>query len=383
MKKLMIIVLTLSTLLLSACGDNATATAPAKTDIPVVTTPNVVIAEGRLEPVQYAELSFLQPGTVAEILAQAGDEVTEGDVIARLEGCGVVEAEIEAARLEETLARQALETLQRNSLKTTASAHLALLEAQKAYESEANGWNVGNADEASRIELAIDRYVEAEENFRDARQKLESLNGKDETNHSRQQAQEDYDQELEDMESAYARLLEEMPPDMRLDEEQADMLQAIATLELARDGAERLDSDQLQAAGERLQAATTHLDAAQEALETYELRAPFTGTLLSLDLTVGESAAAGLPVAYVADTSRWQVVTTDLAEVDVPLFAVGSAASIELDAFPDEVFNGEVTEIDPVGRERLGDMTYQVTVTLSQADARFLWNMTATVSIEK
>jgi len=383
MKKLMIIVLTLSTLLLSACGDNATATAPAKTDIPVVTTPNVVIAEGRLEPVQYAELSFLQPGTVAEILAQAGDEVTEGDVIARLEGCGVVEAEIEAARLEETLARQALETLQRNSLKTTASAHLALLEAQKAYESEANGWNVGNADEASRIELAIDRYVEAEENFRDARQKLESLNGKDETNPSRQQAQEDYDQELEDMESAYARLLEEMPPDMRLDEEQADMLQAIATLELARDGAERLDSDQLQAAGERLQAATTHLDAAQEALETYELRAPFTGTLLSLDLTVGESAAAGLPVAYVADTSRWQVVTTDLAEVDVPLFAVGSAASIELDAFPDEVFNGEVTEIDPVGRERLGDMTYQVTVTLSQADARFLWNMTATVSIEK
>jgi len=27
-------------------------------------------------------------------------------------------------------------------------------------------------------------------------------------------------------------------------------------------------------------------------------------------------------------------------------------------------------------------MTYQVTLTLDQADARFMWNMTATVNIE-
>ncbi len=47
-----------------------------------------------------------------------------------------------------------------------------------------------------------------------------------------------------------------------------------------------------------------------------------------------------------------------------------------------EEFQGTVTEIDPVGREYLGDMTYKVTLTLDEADPRFLWNMTATVNIE-
>jgi hypothetical protein len=38
-----------------------------------------------------------------------------------------------------------------------------------------------------------------------------------------------------------------------------------------------------------------------------------------------------------------------------------------LDAFPGEEFSGTLVEIDPVGREYLGDMTYQVIV---QLDAR-------------
>ena len=54
---------------------------------------------------------------------------------------------------------------------------------------------------------------------------------------------------------------------------------------------------------------------------------------------------------------------------------------MELDALPGEVFAGEITEINPVGREYLGDMTYKVTVTLAQAETRFMWNMTATVGI--
>jgi hypothetical protein len=47
-----------------------------------------------------------------------------------------------------------------------------------------------------------------------------------------------------------------------------------------------------------------------------------------------------------------------------------------------EEFRGTVSEIDPVGREYLGDMTYKVTITLEKPDPRFLWNMTAIVNIE-
>ena len=62
--------------------------------------------------------------------------------------------------------------------------------------------------------------------------------------------------------------------------------------------------------------------------------------------------------------------------------SVGDKAIIKLDAFPNEEFTGTVIEIDPVGKEYLGDMTYKTTITLDKPDLRFFWNMTATVTID-
>ena len=111
------------------------------------------------------------------------------------------------------------------------------------------------------------------------------------------------------------------------------------------------------------------------------MRAPFAATVLSLDLSVGEIVNAGIPVAYLGNMNRWKVETKDLAEIDVANVAIGNTVTIKLDAFPDEEFTGTVTKIDPVGKLYLGDMTYQITVSLDEADTRFLWNMTATVTV--
>jgi multidrug resistance efflux pump len=128
--------------------------------------------------------------------------------------------------------------------------------------------------------------------------------------------------------------------------------------------------------------AKTALDKARAVLELYELRAPIGGTILNFDPKVGEMASPGVPVAFLADTSRWTVETKDLAEIDIARVALGQNVIVKLDALPDEQFQGSVTAIDPVGKEYLGDMTYKVTITLEQADPRFLWNMTATVDIQ-
>jgi HlyD family secretion protein len=144
-----------------------------------------------------------------------------------------------------------------------------------------------------------------------------------------------------------------------------------------------VDSEQLCVFEARLNAAHANVTAAEATTELYELRAPFDGVLLSLDLNVGESVAPTVPIAFLADTSQWTVETKDLAEIDVANVAIGDPVAIKLDAFVGEEFRGAVTEIDPVGREYLGDMTYKVTITLDKPDPRFLWNMTATVNIHE
>lgn len=386
MKRTCPALLVFASVLLAACAE-AGATTPTAEPESKDAALNLVTAEGTLCPASSAELAFAQGGVVAKVFAQPGDHLAAGDVIAQLVGIESAQAELAGARLEQTLARQARDTLQRNALLTASQTEQALRDAQKAYESEAGRWSLGRADEAAELELSLDDYVTAEKAYRDARENLDLLLDQDEADRERRDAQDDFDSEKESLSEAYADLLTAVAKHSQpLDPRLASLLKAIANLEVARelqsrlDGA-NLDPDRLAAAEARLVAADTQVAAAETARELYELRAPIAGVLLSLDLTVGEAVRPALPVAFLADASRWIVETKDLAEIDAVKVNLGDPARIHLDAFPGEEFPGAVTDIDPVGREYLGDMTYTVTITLDENDARFLWNMTATVSV--
>ena len=386
MKKTLLSILVLTAVFISACGNTNT---PVPTVVPTAseTLSNAVTAEGTLLPGQSAELAFAQGGVVKEILVQPGERVAQGDIIARLIGVESVQAELAAAKLEQTLAQQDLDAIHRNALQTSSQTEQALINAQEAYESEANGWNLGNEDEATNLELRIEDYVIAEEDYRDARTKLDDVLHLDKDERKREDAQEDFDTEKENLADVYMDLKAALAENEKsLDEEATALLDAISNLEAARELQARLDDSNLDpeilaAAEARLEAATTHVLAAKASVELYELRAPFTGELFRLDLSVGETALPMTPVAFVADTSHWIVETKDLAEVDVANVAIGDFVSVKLDAFPGEDFTGRVTEIDPVGKLYLGDMTYQVTVTLDEPDPRFLWNMTAVITV--
>lgn len=386
MKKLTL-TLVLFTLLLTACTGTATPTPTASPLAPAETQPNLVTAEGTLRPASSIELAFAQGGLVAEVLARPGDKVATGDVLARLVGIETVQAELAAGQLEQTLAEQALDQLKRNALLTAARSEQILLTAQTLYESESGGWNIGNDESASDLELGLDDYIRAEQEYRDASDKLTGLLGKDESNRERRSAQTDFDREAQSLSETYADLLQDVAANEHpLTEKQANLLAAIAALEAARENHSRLDSQNIDSetlalAEARLEATTAHVTAARSALAFYELRAPFAGTILQLDLQPGQAAQPALPVIWLADTSRWVVETKDLAEIDIARVAIGQSATVKLDAFPGEEFPATVTAINPVGQEHLGDRTYQVTLTLLQPDPRFLWHMTATVSI--
>jgi len=394
MKKITILSI-LFVLLLTVCGASACTTVAAATPTaepitePKVAASNEITAEGKLLPIQAEELSFAQSGVVDEILYLEGDTVSAGDVIATLIGKDTVQAELAAAQLEQTTAQQAMDALKRNALVTTAQAEKTLLDAQTAYETASNGWNLGSQEDASDLEQSLNDYIAAEEEYRAARDALVETLDLDETDRERINAQEDLDREAASLAEAYADLQADVAANQEpLDKEKVDLLAAISQLEVARENqtrinANNLDPDALALVEAQIAAADAHLTAAESSLALYELRAPVSGTLITFDLTSGDGVMAGNPIAFLADTTQWTVETTDLAEIDIAEVEVGQKATVKLEAFADEEFKGTVTEIDPIGHTYLGDMTYTVTITLDEADSRFRWNMTATVSIDR
>jgi HlyD family secretion protein len=62
--------------------------------------------------------------------------------------------------------------------------------------------------------------------------------------------------------------------------------------------------------------------------------------------------------------------------------AVGQPVKVTVDALPDQEFQGIVTEIAPRSETKRGDVTYTVSIKLTDAtDAPLRWGMTAFVDI--
>lgn len=161
-------------------------------------------------------------------------------------------------------------------------------------------------------------------------------------------------------------------------EANAAVRQAQARVDLLAAGAR---AEELAAATAAVAQAQAALDSANEALADTELRAPFSGTLAALHVTAGEQAAPGAPIAEVGDLSQWQVETSDLAELDVPRIQEGQAVTLTFDAIPGLSLRGSVVRIQPLGVEKVGDVTYKVVIQPAEKDQRLRWNMTAVVTV--
>jgi len=167
------------------------------------------------------------------------------------------------------------------------------------------------------------------------------------------------------------------------DENKIELDIAAAKLALAEDRVAQLESgdgidpDEQAAAEARLASANAGLESAQAALEAFTLKSSMDGSIVDLTLQVGQRITAGIPVMTVADFSSWVVKTDNLSEIDVTSLREGQTAEIVLDALPDVTLNGEITHINSRFEEKRGDITFTVTIQLTQTDPRMRWGMTA------
>jgi len=386
--------------------------------------PRSVIAEGRLLPLRQASLSMTAGGIVAETLAQEGDTVEAGDPILRLRNeqqraavagaqaamdgaqaslemlqAGARPEELDAAQAALDGAQASLARLLAGARAGEVSAARAALEAAKAalqrlYDGPDKNTRIAAEAELSNAEAAMAAAQAAYDQIAgraDAGMLPQSLQLQQATNNY-EAAKAGYDSlfaqpEAYKIAEARARVkqadsvLEQVlrpATESQIDEANAAVRLAKARVDLLAAGAR---AEEVAAATAAVAQAQAALDAANASLADTELRAPFSGTLAALHVTVGEQAVPGVPVAVIGDLTQWQVETSDLAELDVTRIQEGQAVTLTFDAIPGLSLGGTVVRIQPLGVEKVGDMTYHVVIYPTERDDRLRWNMTAVVTI--
>jgi HlyD family secretion protein len=119
----------------------------------------------------------------------------------------------------------------------------------------------------------------------------------------------------------------------------------------------------------------------QKVLDKTEIRAPIDGTVVFLDVKVGEHATTSKVLVRIADESGWEVRSDDLTELAVAKVKIGDAVNLTFDGIPGVDISGRVKFIRSYGEKKRGDMTYTVFIAPEQWDDRLHWNMTAQIAI--
>ena len=140
------------------------------------------------------------------------------------------------------------------------------------------------------------------------------------------------------------------------------------------------DTDKLALAQAQLDAAKTQVAAAQSALDNYDLKAPFAGTVADINVSVYQMVGPQTWAVALADTSQWYVDTSDLTEMDVVKISVGQAVQVTADALPGVTMTGVVESISGAPQIQGGDVLYTVHIRLNDPDPRLLWGMTMEVT---
>jgi HlyD family secretion protein len=126
------------------------------------------------------------------------------------------------------------------------------------------------------------------------------------------------------------------------------------------------------------------LERARVNLRFAVIRSPIDGIVVSRDVDVGQTVAASLQApqlfAIANDLSRMQVEAS-VDEADIGQIVTGQTATFTVDAYPDENFEGKVTQVrlSPINVQNV--VTYTVIIEVPNPAQKLRPGMTATASI--
>jgi len=302
----------------------------------------VATGTGTLIPATEVDLGFDTSGELAQILVVVGDVVEAGQVLARLEPTSA----------ETALAEAEAELREMTSPLAVAQAHLAVADAQEALESAQYTYTVrqeGHRATQDTIEGAKARLAQAKEGLASAKEAYDRAEGSAE----KARAYDRYASAKSSYNSALATYnwYTGHPTEIQQAQLEADVAIAGARLAEAQALVAALTGDQLPegASGSgltALQKAQAAVVAARQNLESTGLHAPMAGTITAINGTVGETVG-GSSVMTLMDL-RQPHVEFYLDQTDIDKASDGLEVEVTFDAYPDVVYSGTVTGIDPV-----------------------------------
>ncbi|MEQ9620163.1 MAG: efflux RND transporter periplasmic adaptor subunit [Deltaproteobacteria bacterium] len=121
---------------------------------------------------------------------------------------------------------------------------------------------------------------------------------------------------------------------------------------------------------------------AQSNLDNTTIRSPIDGIILSKNVNPGEAVTpGGKPLFVVAERLDDMKIDTRVSEADIGIVSSGQRAFFKVDAYPNETFEGEVSQVrnDPVINNNV--VTYNVVVLTENKGLKLKPGMTADVRI--
>ena len=324
------------------------------------------------------------------ILKPEGSSVSKDEPIARLQGQERLQAALAGAQLAQASAKQALTRLKDSGAVNKAAAALKVANADKALKDAKNDMDSAAFRNGSREQVneAQANYILAQDAYNTANDNYSDLASQSDDNLTKAYALTivGRNRQIRDRALANLNYMLNKPDSYDLNIATGKLQVAQANLDQAKSDQAKLNTDglnpdDLAVAEANLATADAQAAAAQSALNDLTLKAPFDGTVITNHLKVGETAAPGAVAQVVlANTTEWQVETTDLTELNINNVRESDPVKVTFDALPGLELTGKVLRIQSLGQNKQGDITYKVTIKLDKQDDRLRWNMTALVA---
>ena len=363
-----------------------------------------VSADGKLTLPGKRDLTFATGGTIAEILVEEGDSITEGQVLARLDTVDLkrdLTVQEQAVKSAELAVRNAEIDLQRADDDIEAGIENAEINLEKATDAYRQitypyTFSTYTMDVPAAI-LSINKAMKRLDELRETLQGAQDESGIED-------ARIELNKIEEDLIKAKERLVRGRGDDIFGDTTDAAILPftSIWTLKVAEQNMElakvalasAMDNAitgrgkavlALENANVNLDTAGNSLDSARDELEKAEMKAPFDGIVAWVPAKEGEMLTAGnyaTRTIMTAISPGWMELEAEVDEIDIPGLKLGQEGIITIDALPELELAGEVTFISYLSREESGLVLYRIKVGfVVPEDSLLREGMTATVDI--